>query len=49
MKDGAPIPLLEMTYINKTKPMPCDKEVNSVNDEFHLIQITLLIDSNPNR
>ena len=27
IKDGSPIPLLEMTYINKTKPMPCDKEV----------------------
>jgi len=27
VKDGAPIPLLQMTYINKTKPRPCDKEV----------------------
>jgi len=27
MKDGGPIPLLEMTYINKTRPKPCDKEV----------------------
>jgi len=27
MKDGGPIPLLEMTYINKTQPKPCDKEV----------------------
>merc|ERR1712123_10150 len=26
MKDGGPIPLLEMTYINKTQPKPCDKE-----------------------
>jgi len=26
MKDGGPIPLLEMTYINKTRPKPCDKE-----------------------
>ena len=26
MKDGGPIPLLEMTYINKTLPKPCDKE-----------------------
>jgi len=25
-KDGGPIPLLEMTYINKTRPKPCDKE-----------------------
>ena len=27
VKDGGPIPLLEMTYINKTQPKPCDKEV----------------------
>ncbi|XP_023323136.1 voltage-dependent calcium channel subunit alpha-2/delta-3 isoform X8 [Eurytemora carolleeae] len=27
MKDGGPIPILEMTYINKTQPKPCDKEV----------------------
>ncbi len=27
MKDGGPIPILEMTYINKTQPRPCDKEV----------------------
>ena len=27
IKDGSPIPLLQMTYINKTKPKPCDKEV----------------------
>ena len=27
MKDGLPIPLLQMTYINKTTPKPCDKEV----------------------
>ena len=35
IKDGQPIPLLEMTYINKTKPMPCDKEVilYELNDE----------------
>ena len=26
VKDGGPIPLLEMTYINKTQPKPCDKE-----------------------
>ena len=26
-KDGGPMPLLEMTYINKTQPKPCDKEV----------------------
>merc|ERR550519_2015091 len=26
LKDGGPIPLLEMTYINKTQPKPCDKE-----------------------
>merc|ERR1719461_514863 len=26
VKDGGPIPLLEMTYINKTQPRPCDKE-----------------------
>merc|ERR1712088_1023734 len=26
MKDGGPIPLLEMTYINKNQPKPCDKE-----------------------
>lgn len=26
MKDGGPIPLLDMTYINKTQPKPCDKE-----------------------
>lgn len=26
-KDGGPIPLLEMTYIKKTQPKPCDKEV----------------------
>ena len=40
LKDGAPIPLLEMTYINKTKPMPCDKEVNHLGSSY-LIQITL--------
>ena len=27
LKDGGPIPILEMTYINKTQPRPCDKEV----------------------
>jgi len=27
VKDGLPIPLLKMTYINKTRPRPCDKEV----------------------
>jgi hypothetical protein len=27
IKDGGPIPLLQMTYINKTTPKPCDKEV----------------------
>ena len=27
MKEGGPIPILEMTYINKTQPKPCDKEV----------------------
>jgi len=27
IKDGGPIPILEMTYINKTQPKPCDKEV----------------------
>jgi len=26
VKDGAIIPLLQMTYINKTKPEPCDQE-----------------------
>ena len=26
MKDGGLIPLLKMTYINKTAPKPCDKE-----------------------
>ena len=27
MKDGGLIPLLKMTYINKTAPKPCDKEM----------------------
>jgi hypothetical protein len=27
IKDGGPIPLLQMTYINKTTPKPCDKQV----------------------
>lgn len=27
IKDGGRIPLLSMTYINKTVPKPCDKEV----------------------
>lgn len=27
LKDGSPIPLLQMTYINKTKPQPCDKHI----------------------
>ena len=40
LKDGAPIPLLEMTYINKTKPMPCDKEVNYLGNA-DLIQIII--------
>jgi voltage-dependent calcium channel alpha-2/delta-3 len=26
-KEGGPIPILDMTYINKTQPKPCDKEV----------------------
>ena len=32
---GGPIPLLQMTYINKTVPRPCDKEVTlyELNDE----------------
>ncbi len=35
VKDGMPIPLLQMTYINKTKPRPCDQEVTlyELNDE----------------
>ena len=35
VKDGLPIPLLKMDYINKTKPKPCDKEVTlfELNDE----------------
>jgi hypothetical protein len=35
LKDGGPIPLLQMTYINKTTPKPCDKEVilYELNDE----------------
>lgn len=35
IKDGGPIPLLSMTYINKTIPKPCDKEVDlyELNDE----------------
>ena len=28
LKNGGPIPILEMTYINKTQPKPCDKEVS---------------------
>ncbi len=27
VKDGLPFPLLNMTYIDKTTPRPCDKEV----------------------
>ena len=27
IKDGGRIPLLKMTYINKTSPKPCDKQV----------------------
>ena len=27
VKDGGRIPLLKMTYINKTSPKPCDKQV----------------------
>ena len=27
IKDGGRIPLLKMTYINKTSPRPCDKQV----------------------
>ena len=27
VKDGGRIPLLQMTYINKTSPKPCDKQV----------------------
>ena len=30
IKDGGPIPLLQMTYINKTTPKPCDKEVKLI-------------------
>ncbi|XP_040571672.1 voltage-dependent calcium channel subunit alpha-2/delta-3 isoform X36 [Lepeophtheirus salmonis] len=35
LKDGSPIPLLPMTYINKTTPKPCDKRVflYELNDE----------------
>ena len=35
IRDGSPIPLLKMTYINKTTPKPCDKEVilYELNDE----------------
>eukprot|EP00096_Caligus_rogercresseyi_P006770 TRINITY_DN2360_c0_g1_i7.p1 TRINITY_DN2360_c0_g1~~TRINITY_DN2360_c0_g1_i7.p1 ORF type:complete len:691 (+),score=187.76 TRINITY_DN2360_c0_g1_i7:226-2298(+) len=35
LKDGSPIPLLPMTYINKTTPKPCDKQVflYELNDE----------------
>ncbi len=35
LKDGGRIPLLKMTYINKTTPKPCDKEVilYELNDE----------------
>eukprot|EP00094_Tigriopus_californicus_P005874 TCALIF_05660-PB protein Name:"Similar to Cacna2d3 Voltage-dependent calcium channel subunit alpha-2/delta-3 (Rattus norvegicus)" AED:0.25 eAED:0.25 QI:0/0.5/0.53/0.92/0.58/0.61/13/1066/709 len=35
IKDGGPIPLLQMTYINKTTPKPCDKQVilYELNDE----------------
>ncbi len=35
VKDGKPIPLLQMTYIEKTKPRPCDQEVTlyELNDE----------------
>jgi hypothetical protein len=35
VKDGGRIPLLQMTYINKTTPRPCDKQVTlyELNDE----------------
>jgi len=37
LKNGGPIPILEMTYINKTQPKPCDKEVDLYELQAHVL------------
>merc|ERR1719341_1846877 len=37
LKNGGPIPTLEMTYINKTQPKPCDKEVDLYELQAHVL------------